>query len=345
MSLGLLLIGRGSHTEIARYLRVAEEVGFDEGWLADERFYREVYATLTYLATQTSTIRIGPCVTDPFARHPAMTAAAIATLDEISGGRALLGVGAGISGFAEMGIDRRKPAIAIREMIAVVRALLRGETVDFHGEVVEFNNGKLDFKPLRADIPIFVASNGPLGQKAAGAVADGALMEACASVPEVQAFKKQLARGAAEAGRDPSECKVITRVNVCISEEPGKAKDTLRPTVARYIGAARLRQSTLAEQGLSLPDDVMKSVAGAPYTAGVKPYLPLLPLITDRHVDALTIAGTTAEVTEHFAELMRGGVDSFIVMPFAPEGGTVDEIIRTVGSQVWPEAKRLVGRA
>src|SRR5262249_57306009 len=78
--------------------KLAEASGYDTVWLADERFYREVYACLTLFAANTARVRLGPCVTDPFARHPALTAMAIATIDEISGGRAVLGIGAGISG-------------------------------------------------------------------------------------------------------------------------------------------------------------------------------------------------------------------------------------------------------
>ena len=74
---------------------------------------------------------------------------AIATLDEISNQRAILGVGAGISGFAELGIVRKKPAAAMRETIHMVRVLLKGETVDYHGDVIGFPNGKLSFKPVQ----------------------------------------------------------------------------------------------------------------------------------------------------------------------------------------------------
>jgi 5,10-methylenetetrahydromethanopterin reductase len=135
-------------------------------------------------AAHTSNVLLGPCVTDPFSRHPALTAMAIATLDEVAGGRGILGIGAGISGFAELGIHRRKPARAIGETIEVIRALLRGGSVDFHGEVINLDQGRLSFMPHRSAIPIYVASNGLLGQRVAGAVADGAIMEACASVEE-----------------------------------------------------------------------------------------------------------------------------------------------------------------
>ena len=132
MSLDLLMLGNVPIPQMVERARLAEASGYDTLWVADERFYREVYSTLAVLAQHTSRVRLGTCVTDPFARHPALTAMAIATLDEISNKRAILGVGAGISGFAELGVVRKKPAIAIREMIEVVRALLKGEPVDFH---------------------------------------------------------------------------------------------------------------------------------------------------------------------------------------------------------------------
>ena len=92
--------------------KLAEANGYETLWVADERFYREVYATLAILAQHTKRVQLGTCVTDPFSRHPALTAMAIATLDEISNQRAILGFGAGISGFAELGIVRKKPAAA-----------------------------------------------------------------------------------------------------------------------------------------------------------------------------------------------------------------------------------------
>lgn len=345
MSIGLLMISKHSLSELCRYLKVAEESGYQVGWLADERFYREVYSCLTFLAGQTTRIKLGPCVTDPYARHPALTASAIATLDEISGGRAMLAIGAGISGFAELGIDRVKPALAIQEAIRLIRPLLRAEEVDFQGQIIKFNNGRLSFKPSRPDISVYVASNGPLGQRSAGAVADGALMEGCASVAEAQAFRAQVERGAREAGREPGAVKIIARLNLCIDDDPLKARDTLRPTVARYLGARRLKMATLEEQGLALPEEALKAVEGAHYASGFTPYLSLLPSITDRHVDAFTLAGSVDEVTQHVVELRRGGVDSFIVMPFAPEGKSIESTIRRFGTEVWPTARKILGVA
>ena len=84
---GVLLMGNLPAPDLASLARRIEDWGYDFLWLADERFFREVYSSLTVCALSTSSIRLGPCVTDPYSRHPALTAMAIATLDEISGGR------------------------------------------------------------------------------------------------------------------------------------------------------------------------------------------------------------------------------------------------------------------
>jgi 5,10-methylenetetrahydromethanopterin reductase len=261
---------------------------------------------------------------------------AIATLDEISDGRAILGIGAGISGFAELQIDRRKPARAMREAIALIRALLRGETVDFHGEVVSLNQGRLSFPAPRALIPVYVASNGPLGQRVAAEAADGVIVEACASVEEVRALRAVIEDAARQVGRDPRVVRIVARLNTCVATDGQAARDAVRPSVARYLGAGRLSLRTAASQGLALPPEQAARVAGSPYSAGVAPYLPLLPLITDRHVNALTLAGTVEEVAEHAVALAKAGVDSLIARPVAPEADMIEGTIRTLGAGVWP---------
>ena len=90
--------------------------------------------------------------------------------------------------------------------------------------------------------------------------------------------------------------------------------NVFRPLVARYLGAGRLRSRTFEAQGLTLPAEVLEAVAAVPYAAGVAPYLSLLPLITDRHVDALTLAGTIEEVADHIVALTRAGIDGIIIL-------------------------------
>src|SRR4029077_10806495 len=112
-------------------------------------------------------------VTDPYSRHPALTAMAIATLDELSGQRAVLGLGAGVSGVREMGIARDRAGVGLGEAGEVIRKLLAGETVTYPGSVVRVDGAHLDFKPVRAEIPMYIASQRPVGVRAAGAGAGG----------------------------------------------------------------------------------------------------------------------------------------------------------------------------
>ena len=335
MGLELLMLGNTPVPQLAEHARFAEACGYDTVWIADERFYREVYSCLTSVALATSRVQLGPCVTDPFARHPALTAMAIATLDEISEGRAVLGLGAGVSGFAELGIAAKKPPRALRESIALIRALLRGEQVNVQGEVIAFHDGHLSFTPLRAAIPVVVASNGPLGQRAAGAVADGAIMEACGSVAEALAFRAEVERGAQSAGRDLQSVRLTARLNACVAADGLRARNVVRPTVARLLGRGSLRLATAVAQGLTLPPEATAPMKNAAYALGVQPYLPLLPLITDRHVDAFTLAGTKEEVTAHIVELRKAGIDSIIVRPLAADDAPAEATIAALG-EIWP---------
>ena len=345
MNLELLLLGDVPDSRLIGRATLAEANGYTAVWLGDERFYREVYTCLGQIAAHTAKVLIGPCVTDPYARHPALTAMAIATLDEVSDGRAILGIGAGISGFAELQIDRRKPARAMREAIALIRALLRGERVDFHGDVVSLKQGRFSFTAPRARIPVYVASNGPIGQRVAAEAADGVIVEACASVEEVRALRAAIEDGARKVGRDPRGVRIVARLNTCIATDGQAARDMARPSVARYLGAGRLNLRTSVFQGLTLPPEEVARVTGSPYSAGVAAYLPLLPLITDRHVNALTLAGTVDEVAEHALALAKAGVDSLIARPVAPEADMIEETILKLGAEVWPRVAEVRTRA
>src|SRR5215468_12287270 len=107
---GLLILPAYEPARLADLAALAEDTGYDDFWLPDERFFREVYACLALCALRTQRIRLGPCVTDPYSRHPALTATAMATLDGISDQRAVLGLGAGVSGFRELGVDTSRSA-------------------------------------------------------------------------------------------------------------------------------------------------------------------------------------------------------------------------------------------
>jgi 5,10-methylenetetrahydromethanopterin reductase len=336
---GLLMLPAYAPARLADLAGLAESTGFDDFWLADERFFREVYACLTLCALRTRRIRLGPCVTDPYSRHPALTAMAIATLDEISGRRALLGIGAGVSGFRELGIDASRSAVAIREAVAVIRALLGGKTVTVKGREVSLTDGRLDFTPARADLPVFVASQRAGGCRVAGRVADGAVMQGAVAAPLVRFLRETVHGAAREAGRDPAAVDLVARLNVCIHDDRRVARDTMRPTLVRSLSAQRPDFFTFATAGLTVPAGLRDKVLALPYTHEAAPLRALAPEVPDAFVDACTLTGPPEVIAPEVVRLARSGITEVMVYPLAVDG-RIETTIERFQAEVMPRVRR-----
>src|SRR5215471_7595966 len=141
-------------SEVARSI---ESAGFDQLWYANHKLYRDLWVGMAIAAQATERIEIGSFVAEPYSQHPAQIAAAVATIDELSGGRAILGLGAGGANFKELGTVRTRPAVALKESIEIARGLFRGKPLEYRGEVFTADNVWLHL-PCRADLPIVLAS-------------------------------------------------------------------------------------------------------------------------------------------------------------------------------------------
>jgi 5,10-methylenetetrahydromethanopterin reductase len=336
---GLLFLPGVTARELADLAARAETLGYDDFWLADERFFREVYATLTLAATRTSRLRLGPCVTDPYSRHPALTAMAIATLDEISGGRAVLGIGAGVSGFKELGVNADRSAVAIRESVELIRRLLAGESVTLEGEQIRFDDGRLDFAPSRANVPIYVASQREAGCRVAGRLADGAIMQGCVAEPLVRFFKDSVAEGARRAGRDPARVALVARLNACIADDRTAARDVLRPGIVRSLSAQRRDFFTFRTAGLEIPPALANEIRGLAYTHDPAPLMKIAPLVPDSLVDAVALTGPPAEVANDVVRLARAGMAEIMIYPMGV-GGDPTPTIERFQTEVMPLVRR-----
>jgi len=154
----------------------AERLGFSKVYVADQGMkFHDIFMAMAVMAMRTNKIRIGPGITNPFIRHPGITAAAMVTLAEISGDRAFLGISSGGSNpLNPLCIVPDKPMTAVREMIVTCRALFRGEAVTFQGETLKYKSAKLiSSKP---GIEIYVVGRGPNMLKMAGELADGVML-------------------------------------------------------------------------------------------------------------------------------------------------------------------------
>jgi 5,10-methylenetetrahydromethanopterin reductase len=339
---GLLLLPARPARELAALAERAEAIGYDDFWLADERFFREVYSCLALCARQTRRLRLGPCVTDPYSRHPALTAMAIATLDEISGGRAVLGIGAGVSGFRELGIARARPAVAIQEAVELIRRLLGGETVVYKGREIQLDEGRLDFTPPRTRVPVYVASQRPMGCRVAGRLADGAIMQGCVAEPLLRFFRETVAGAAREAGRDPATIDLVARINVCVTDDRHRARDVMRPAIVRSLAAQRPDFFTFARAGLTVPPALGDRVLALPYTHDPIPLRALAPAVPDAFVDAVTLAGPPGDVAAGVTRLARGGITQLMVYPVGL-AGRPEPTIERFQTEVMPLVRQALG--
>ncbi len=339
LTTGVLLLPTYPPNQLVDLAQLAECTGYDYVWLADERFFREVYASLTLCALRTTRVRLGPCVTDPYSRHPALTAMALATFDEISGQRAVLGLGAGVSGFRELGIARERPAVAMREAIALINRLLAGERVSYEGQRIAFHEGRLDFTPIRSHVPIYVASQRPMGLRLAGRMADGAIMQGCVAEPLLHFFRQMVAEGARQRGREPSTIDLVARINVCVHEDRGAAQEAMKLGIVRSLISQAPDFFTFTQAGLTVPSALREQVSALPYTHDSVPLRALTTEIPDEFVEALTLAGPPVEVAAGVTRLARDGITQFIVAPVAPDGH-VETTIERFQAEVMPRVRQ-----
>lgn len=173
LPLAVNLMPDGPIGQVAELARLAEDVGAARVLVYDEGLHtRDVYVALAAVAAATSRVALGPGITNPYVRHPGATATAIATLDEASGGRAFLGLGAGGGlTLTPLGLERRQPVRTVEDMIVCLRRLFAGEPVDHDGPSFAFRQAHLDY--ARPDIEIVVAGRGARMTELGGRLADG----------------------------------------------------------------------------------------------------------------------------------------------------------------------------
>lgn len=228
------------------WVRTVDESGFSVLGLTDSpALYPETYVTGVLAAQNSTRLRIGPRVTNPITRHPIVAASAIASLDVLSGGRALFGVGAGDSAAHTAGA-RPAPVQAVEDYLLAVRGLLAGERVTYRGAEL-----KMHWAP-RA-VPMYVAAAGPKMLRMAGRVADGVIIGSGILPEVIEHTLEQIGRGAEEAGRTLDDLDLWWLCGARIADSRQEAEERMLSLTAALINAHG--QITLG--GKLIPDDVM----------------------------------------------------------------------------------------
>jgi probable F420-dependent oxidoreductase len=226
LSFGVTVLPDPPASRLVELLQLAERNGFQYGWTYDSHIlWQEPYPLLTMAALATSTLHLGLNVTNPGTREPTVTASAFATLQDISGGRMIMGIGRGDSARRTIGLQPVKVAEFERSVTAI-RALMRGETVHWNETDIELTwLGGLS-EPL-PPVPVYVAGYGPKVLAIAGRCADGVVIQ-LADPEIVEWIVGQVRRAAEEAGRDPAELKVMCCAPAHVSADVAGACEQVR---------------------------------------------------------------------------------------------------------------------
>jgi len=335
LNLSVLLFSEYPTSKLVELGCLSEELGYASFWYTDVRFARDCFIGLAAIAAKTSRIRLGPGVCDPYSRHPAMIASAIATLDEMTEGRALLGLGVGGSGLRELGIEHKLPVAAMREGVQVIRALLRGETVTIQGKVISLGSARLDFKPVQTYVPIYFATHGPQITKLAGQIADGILIANTLNPRAFDFYVNQLEDGIAMAQRPGGSVDVGLRVEACISDDDAAAFAVMRRRVASRVLSQYPHWEYLHAIGLELPKEF---VAIARRNDGKKLIDDAARVMPREIVESMVLAGNPESCAQQLARGLGPKITHVTLRPHAAPGGDVASVIRSFITEVVPRA-------
>ena len=309
--IGVAFSGGLTATEIAACAERAEALGYESAWVA-EGHGGDQFAILAACALRTRRIRLGTAISSVFVRTAPTIAMAAATVDELSGGRFVLGLGSShrVQVGPEHGVEYARPLERVRDTVAIVRTLIREGEVSHAGETVRIERFNLWFRPHRADPPVYLSALFPKMLELTGEIADGVILTR-STVAGAAAARDRVAAGAARAGRDAAAVEITSLLPASVSSDREAALAAARPGLAFYAGFFPRYNRLLAESGF--PDEAAR-VARA-WAAGDA--AEAARAVTDEMIAATGIAGTAAECRERLDSYRDAGLDLPIISPFA----------------------------
>jgi probable F420-dependent oxidoreductase len=309
--IGIAFSGGANASEIVECVRLAEALGYESAWVA-EGHGGDQFAVLAACAVQTSRILLGTSITSVFVRTVPTIAMAAATVDQLSAGRFILGVGSShkVQVEPEHGVRYGKPLTRVREAVAIIRELLRQGRVHYDGETVRIAGFDLWFTPLRPTVPIYLSAVFPKMTTLCGEIADGVILtrSTLATAAEV---RERLVEGAQRAGRDPVRIVVTSLLPTAVAETREEALEALRPGLALYVGFFPRYNRLIAAHGFA---DDAAAIAQA-WSRGDRAAAEAA--VSDELIDATCVAGTPAQCRERVEAYRRSGIDVPILSPFA----------------------------
>jgi 5,10-methylenetetrahydromethanopterin reductase len=311
VSYGVALQGVDPPDTFVTMVREIESLNFDHLWLTDSSLHaRNSYVYLTLAAVNSSRLRLGTAVTNPVTRHPAITAAAAATLDELSAGRAILGIGAGDRPLLALGRRPCSPA-GLSDAIEAIRALWSGDEVTVTAPGFALDHARLRFG-ARPGLPVFVSASGPRTLELAGGLADGVILLVGLFPDAVTWALEHIDRGARAAGRPRPHTALFAYG--AISDDSAAALAAGR-SIAAWFPQTAPHLCALA----GLPGDIAGAVR-ASYAGGeFQEAQAAAGLLPDDFVRRMALAGDAREAAGRVGDVLAAGVDSVHVFPLGTD--------------------------
>lgn len=305
------------------YAQHAEAAGFEAVWQAESRLVREATVPLAAFGAVTETIKLGSGVSALWTRNPALLASTFSTLDDLAPGRAILGLGAWWEPLAsKVGVDRRRPLLAMREIVTVCRALLNMETVTFDGEFVHLDGVELDYvhqERVPKDLPIVIGATGMKMMELAGEIGDGVLLNYLVSPAYNREALEHLEIGAAKAGKTLADIDRPQLVVCSMDEDRAAALDAARLLVTQYLG-----QQPHIMKASGVPQSILDSVGEVlTWPASHDQVVEASKRVPDEIVQMITASGTPDECRAKVAEYVAAGCTCPVLYPLGDDVGAM----------------------
>lgn len=307
--------------DIVDVAQLAEDRGYDSVWVAELQGPNG-FMVLGQIAAATSNVGLGTGIVNVYSRTPALIAMSVATLDEISDGRTILGLAASskqtIEEWHGMGFDR--PLRRVRETIEIVDRAMENRRVDYEGDVYTVDNYPRSFRTVRDEVPIFNAALGETNRRLTGEFADGWLP---VHVPRgtFEAYVTEVENAATDAGRDPDDVTIAPYIVACVHEDRELARDRVRGLLSFYAGAIAYYRQVFCRYGFEREVGAIHEAwaAGDREQAAAR--------VTDEMLDELAIGGTPDEGRERLREYRDLGADVPIIYPPNASRETIETTI------------------
>ena len=315
---------------IIEFVQRLEKAGYDSVWMG-ESWGRELFTMLATIACNTSTIQIAAGIANVYSRTPALVAQCIATLDDVSDKRAILGLGS--SGEKVIrdwhGVPFDKPLRRTQEYIEIVRLALSGARVNYDGEIYKMRDFRIAARPPRPDVPIVVASLGPKNIELTGELADG-WAPLYVSPNYLPQFRAHLATGAKRSNRDPNAVDLRPYTLACVDDDPRVARRLIKGHLAFYIGGmGRYYHDLIARYGY-VEETERISELWSKFERDQA-----ADAVTDAMIDDFCAAGTAQQTRQQLADLASKGLEAPVI--YVPNGSPMETMLRTVDELAPPK--------